>query len=71
VGVTVRLTKPSRSMLRRVSVSMRWEMVPAARLISLNRNGPSRNEMTMSTLHLSPTRDKTAFTGLQDSTSPL
>ena len=55
-GVTVRFTNPSRSMPLRVKVSIRCEIVPMTRLISLKRRGPSRSAMTISTLHLSPTR---------------
>ena len=40
MGNTVRVTSPSRSRLRSVKVSIRCEMLPSARRISLNRFGP-------------------------------
>src|ERR1044072_994742 len=57
VGVTVRLTSPSRSRLRRVSVSMRCDTLGISRRSSLNRFGPSPSVWTTSTVHLSPIRD--------------
>src|SRR6185503_18806815 len=57
VGVTVRLTRPSRSRLRRVRVSIRWETLGISRLSSLNRFGPSPSVWTTSAVHLSPMRD--------------
>src|SRR5260370_10421138 len=56
VGNTVRVTRPSRSRPRSVSVSIRCEMLPSARRISLKRFGPSPRTPTTSTVHLSPTR---------------
>src|SRR5260370_15052109 len=55
VGKTVRVTRPSRSRPRSVSVSIRCEMPPTMRLISLKRRGPSPSSMMTNTLHLSPT----------------
>src|SRR5687767_4389012 len=57
VGVTVRLTSPSRSRLRKVSVSMRCETLGISRRSSLKRRGPSPSVATTSTVHLSPIRD--------------
>ena len=56
LGVTVRLTSPSRSRLRRVSVSMRCDTLGISRRSSLNRRGPSPSVATTSTVHLSPMR---------------
>ena len=56
-GVTVRLTSPSRSRLRKVSVSIRWETLGISRLSSLKRFEPSPSVPTTSTVHLSPIRD--------------
>src|SRR5665213_2553937 len=58
VGNTIRVTRPSRSRPLKVRVSMRWEIPPTMRLISLNRLGPPPSSMTISTLHLSPTRGR-------------
>src|SRR3982750_1248024 len=57
VGVTARLTSPSRSRLRRVSVSMRCDTLGISRRSSLKRRGPSASVATTSTVHLSPIRD--------------
>src|SRR5215212_529719 len=57
LGVTVRLTIPSRSRLRSVSVSMRCETLGISRRSSLKRRGPSPSVATTSTVHLSPIRD--------------
>src|SRR5687767_12703207 len=57
LGVTVRLTTPSRSRLRRVSVNMRCDTLGISRRSSLNRLGPSPKVCTTSTVHLSPMRD--------------
>src|SRR4051794_24210386 len=57
VGVTVRLTSPSRSRLRKVSVSMRWETLGISRRSSLKRLVPPASVVTTSTVHLSPMRD--------------
>src|SRR5688572_8769426 len=57
VGVTVLLTSPSRSRLRSVRVSIRWETLGISRRSSLNRRGPSPRVATTSTVHLSPIRD--------------
>src|ERR1700744_5007635 len=62
VGVTVHVTSPSRSRLRKVKVSIRCEMPSTTRLISLKRFGPWPSSTTISTLHLSPTSDKTSRT---------
>src|SRR5258707_5639913 len=56
VGNTVRVTRPSRSSPRSVRVSIRCEMPPTMRLISLKRRGPLPSSMMTNTLHLSPTR---------------
>src|SRR5882724_6685335 len=56
VGNTVRVTRPSRSSPRNVSVSIRCEMPPTIRFNSLKRRGPSPSSMITNTLHLSPTR---------------
>ena len=58
----VRVTSPSRSSPRNVRVSMRCEMPPILRLSSLKRLGPSASIITISTVHLSPTRDKIELT---------
>src|SRR5215208_837975 len=55
-GVTVRLTSPSRSRLRRVSVSMRCETLGISRLSSLNRFDSLPRLKTTSRVHLSPIR---------------
>src|ERR1051326_8158557 len=65
VGNTVRVTRPSRSRPRRVSVSMRCEMPPIERLSSLKRFGPSPSRVTTSTDHLSPTRPSTSLMARQ------
>src|ERR1700723_1461878 len=65
VGKTVRVTKPSRSSPRNVSVSMRCEMPATMRLSSLKRLGPSNSIMMTKTLHLSPTRARTEATPRQ------
>src|SRR5437660_12086170 len=57
LGVTVRLTRPSRSRLRNVSVSIRWDTLGISRRSSLKRRGPSLSVVTTSTVHLSPMRD--------------
>src|SRR5262245_14620481 len=67
VGNTVRVTRPSRSSARSVKVSIRCEMLPSARRISLNRFGPSPSVPTTSTVHLSPTRASTSLTARQSS----
>src|SRR5215813_12012832 len=67
VGKTVRVTRPSRSSARSVSVSMRCEMLPSARRISLKRFGPLPSSVTTSTVHLSPTRARTSLTARQSS----
>src|SRR5215467_136942 len=67
VGNTVRVTSPSRSRPRRVKVSIRCEMLPSARRISLKRFGPSPSSPTTSTVHLSPTRANISLTALQSS----
>src|SRR5690349_915610 len=54
VGVTVRLTRPSRSRLRKVSVNIRCDTLGISRLNSLNRLGPSPSVCTTRTVHLSP-----------------
>src|SRR5215208_7716952 len=56
-GVTVRLTSPSRSRLRSVSVSIRCETLGISRRSSLKRRGPSPSVDTTRTVHLSPIRD--------------
>jgi hypothetical protein len=53
---TVRVTSPSRSNPRRVSDSMRCEKPTTPCRNSLNRHGPSRSSITISTLDLSPMR---------------
>src|SRR5215203_5262997 len=62
VGNTVRVTKPSRSSPRKVSVSIRCEMLPSARRISLKRFGPLPSSPTTRMVHLSPTRDRSSGT---------
>ena len=57
LGVTVRLTSPSRSRLRSVSVSMRCDTLGISRLSSLKRLEPSPSVWTTRTVHLSPMRD--------------
>src|SRR5258708_9641245 len=57
VGVTVRLTRPSRSRLRRVRVSIRCDTLGISRRSSLKRFEPSPSVPTTSTVHLSPIRD--------------
>src|SRR6476660_7545605 len=57
VGVTVRLTSPSRSRLRSVSVSMRCDTLGISRRSSLKRRGPSDSVWTTRTVHLSPILD--------------
>src|SRR3954466_4958135 len=65
VGKIVRVTSPSRSSPRKVSVSIRCEIPPILRLSSLKRTGPSISIMMTSTLHLSPTRASTEATARQ------
>ena len=65
VANTVRVTSPSRSRPRRVRVSMRCDIPPTRRFISLKRFGPSPSSMTISTLHLSPTLASTPLTARQ------
>src|SRR6185312_7844205 len=69
VGKTVRVTRPSRSSPRKVSVSMRCEIEPSARRNSLKRLGPAPSVETTSTVHLSPTRARTSLTARQSSGS--
>src|SRR5688572_2976272 len=57
LGVTVRLTIPSRSRLRNVSVSMRCDTLGISRRSSLKRFDPSPSVCTTRTVHLSPMRD--------------
>src|SRR5919107_5214864 len=61
VGVTVLLTRPSRSRLRRVGVSIRCETLGISRLSSLKRFGPAESVCTTSTVHLSPMRDRSVL----------
>src|SRR3990170_968757 len=56
LGVTVRLTRPSRSRLRSVSVSIRCDTLGISRLSSLNLLDPSPSVTTTRTVHLSPIR---------------
>src|SRR3954466_8141984 len=56
-GVMVGLTRPSRSRLRRVSVSMRCDTLGISRRNSLKRFDPRPRVSTPSTVHLSPIRD--------------
>ncbi|MNW06184.1 hypothetical protein D3C71_2025430 [compost metagenome] len=57
----VRVTRPSRSRLRSVRVSMRCDTPLIRRLSSLNRSVPLRPSMpTTITLHLSPMRLSTS-----------
>src|SRR3569833_1748865 len=65
VGKIVRVTSPSRSRPRKVSVSIRCEMKPILRFSSLKRIGPSISILMTSTLHLSPTRASTDATARQ------
>src|SRR6476646_11449547 len=65
VGKIVRVTSPSRSNPRKVSVSIRCEMPPILRFSSLKRIGPSISIMITNTLHLSPTRASTEATARQ------
>src|SRR5690242_1840858 len=60
----VRVTSPSRSRSRKVSVSMRWEMALIVRRISLKRIGPPSSSSTTSTVHLSPMRAKSSLTAV-------
>src|SRR5687767_118464 len=62
VGCTVRVTSPSRSRPRSVSVSIRCEMLPRLRRISLNRLDPPPSSPTTNTVHLSPIRCSTSLT---------
>src|ERR1700688_3747296 len=62
---TVRVTRPSRSSPRSVSVSILCEMPPTMRLISLKRRGPSPSSIMTNTLHLSPTRARIEATPRQ------
>src|SRR5215217_5466540 len=57
LGVTVRLTRPSRSRLRSVSVSMRCDTLGISRRSSLNLLEPSPRVDTTRTVHLSPMRE--------------
>jgi hypothetical protein len=59
VGVTVRLTRPSRSRLRKVRVSIRWDTLSIRRCSSLKRTGPSPSSPMTITVHLSPMRPNT------------
>src|SRR3981081_2943340 len=65
VGNTVRVTRPSRSSPRSVRASIRCEMQPPTRLISLKRRGPLPSSMMTNTLHLSPTRARIEATPRQ------
>src|SRR5438128_1071003 len=56
VGYTVRVTRPSRSRWRRVSVSIRCEMPSMPRCSSVKRVVPWPSRAMANTLHLSPTR---------------
>src|SRR6266849_600599 len=67
VGNTGRVTRPSRSRPRSVNVSIRCEMLPSARRISLKRFGPSPSTPTTNTVHLSPTRANISLTARQSS----
>src|ERR1051326_2876505 len=67
VGNTVRVTSPSRSRSRKVKVSIRCEMLPSVRRISLKRFGPWPSSLTTRMVHLSPTRDSTSLTARQSS----
>src|ERR1700687_1614660 len=69
VGVTLRVTRPSRSNPRSVSVNIRCDTPGTARRISENRREPSFSDMTTSTLHLSPIRPRISLTVLQPSVS--
>src|ERR1700733_7700401 len=69
VGKIVRVTSPSRSRPRKVSVSIRCETPPIRRLISLKRFGPSNSTMMTKTLHLSPTRARIEATPRQSACS--
>src|SRR6185503_9519271 len=64
-GVTVRLTSPSRSRLRRVSVNMRCDTLGISRRSSLKRFDPLPRVCTTSTVHLSPMRDSKVLMVLQ------
>ena len=57
----VRVTKPSRSRLRRVVESIFCEMSPTERRKALKRIGPAPSTPTTSTVHLSPTRESSAL----------
>ena len=65
LGVTVRVTNPSRSSPRKVVVSIFCEMPPMRCLSSLKRSDPSPSSFTTSTLHLSPTRERISLTARQ------
>src|SRR5258708_5020660 len=67
VGNTVRVPSPSRSRPRKVRVSIRCEMLPSARRISLKRRGPLPSSLTTRMVHLSPTRESTSLTARQPS----
>src|ERR1700681_2928418 len=69
MGVTLRVTRPSRSNPRSVSVNIRCDTPGTARRISENRREPSFKDITISTLHLSPTRPRISLTVLQPSVS--
>ncbi|CAM5673568.1 hypothetical protein SRIMM317S_02156 [Streptomyces rimosus subsp. rimosus] len=56
---TVRVRMPSRSRLRRVTVSMRWLILSTARLSSMKRRGPWSRRQTTRSDHLSPTVPRT------------
>src|SRR6185436_1051607 len=64
-GVTVRLTSPSRSRPRSVSVSMRCDTAGMARRISEKRRAPSHRFITTRTVHLSPMRWRISVAGRQ------
>src|SRR3954464_13053276 len=65
VGMILRVTSPSRSSPRKVSVSIRCEMPPISRRSSLKRLVPVPSFVTTRTDHLSPTRDSTSLTARQ------
>src|ERR1700756_5311673 len=65
VGNTVRVTSPSRSSPRKVSVSIRCEKPLIIRFSSLKRFGPSLSFMMTNTLHLSPTIERIEATPRQ------
>src|SRR3954454_11424467 len=63
VGCTVRVTRPSRSRLRRVRVSMRRLMPSMLRSNSVKRMGPWAAATRICTLHLPETLSRTSRTG--------